>query len=401
MPWFNIPTGGTRAVELRTSGGQLQYRLEGDTSWVNLLSLEALTGPAGPTGATGPMPFNYRGAWDNFATYSVRDAVSLNGSLWWLPQTGGWTVGGAPPGYNWELLLASEKGDTGDQGPQGPQGTAGEGFSWVSVPSSATAAGTPGQAAQDASYVYLCYGTNQWLAVARAAFPTSGGGGGGSGTATTVLLMHFDDTMNPWLDSSPAARTVTAGGYGMGVYVDGSAGLFGSGGAASFSGINDSYLSIASSADFDWSTGDAVIEGWIKPDSLTYGVPIWGTVPATGEKTSFGVMSNGTLYLDTSSGGGSAMQSSPGVISTGSFVHVAAVKSGSNTYLYANGARVATSSSTSWWSSGAAQFFVGQAGWKASDFLFTGKIDEFRIRRNTDGGYTGVTITVPTAPFTS
>jgi hypothetical protein len=391
MPWFNIPTGGTRAVELRTSGGQLQYRLEGDTSWVNLLSLEALTGPAGPTGATGPMPFTFRGTWDNFATYSVGDAVSLNGSLWWLPQTGGWTVGGAPPGYNWELLLASEKGDTGDQGPQGPQGTAGAGFSWVSVPSSATAAGTPGQAAQDASYVYLCYATNQWLAVARAAFPTSGGGGGGSGTATTVLLMHFDDTMNPWLDSSPAARTVTAGGYGMGVYVDGSAGLFGSGGAASFSGINDSYLSIASSADFDWSTGDAVIEGWIKLTSLSSTNFI---VKGLSNKTQLLVTTDGRLKIEYADG--TVLQSAAGAVTTGAWLHIAAVKSGSNSHLYVAGTRVATSSSPDGWSSGSAAIEIGM-----KDAGATAYIDEFRIRRNTDGGYTGATITVPTAAFTS
>jgi hypothetical protein len=70
------------------------------------------------------MPFNYRGEWDNYALYNLHDAVTLDGSLWWLPETGGWTVGGAPPGYNWQLLVS--KGDTGPQGPQGNEGPQGE-----------------------------------------------------------------------------------------------------------------------------------------------------------------------------------------------------------------------------------------------------------------------------------
>jgi hypothetical protein len=137
------------------------------------------------------MPFNYRGVWDNFTHYSVRDAVTLNGALYWLPQTGGLTVGGAPPGYNWELLLAGAKGDTGNTGPQGPAGAAGQtgsqgpagaagqtgsqgpagaagpqgpagGITWVSVPSSPTATGTAGDLARDTAYLYCCTAANTW-----------------------------------------------------------------------------------------------------------------------------------------------------------------------------------------------------------------------------------------------
>lgn len=35
------------SIELRTSGGFIQWRVVGDTSWINLISLEALEGPAG------------------------------------------------------------------------------------------------------------------------------------------------------------------------------------------------------------------------------------------------------------------------------------------------------------------------------------------------------------------
>ena len=82
------------------------------------------TGPAGanstvpgPTGADGAVVNSWRGEWDNFASYTVGDIVSLAGSTWILPTTGGWTVGGAPPGYNW--VLFTSVGATGATGATG------------------------------------------------------------------------------------------------------------------------------------------------------------------------------------------------------------------------------------------------------------------------------------------
>jgi hypothetical protein len=94
------------------------------------------------------MPYNYRGAWDNFASYSLYDAVTHLGSLWWLPATGGWTVGGAPPGFNWQLLVSvGATGATGAastvSGPQGETGATGPlanlSFAWDLTTSSGAA----------------------------------------------------------------------------------------------------------------------------------------------------------------------------------------------------------------------------------------------------------------------
>jgi len=94
-------------------------------------------GTAGVAGETGPMPYNYRGEWDNFTNYSLYDAVTFDGGLWWLPATGGWTIGGAPPGYNWQLLVA--KGATGSTGPQGERGEQGiQGIQGIQGPAGAT-----------------------------------------------------------------------------------------------------------------------------------------------------------------------------------------------------------------------------------------------------------------------
>jgi hypothetical protein len=100
-----VATGSGELGDPTSSGGWDLYLPKGTTGDA---------GPKGDTGDTGPMPYNYRGAWDGYANYSLYDAVTHQGSLYWLPATGGWTVGGAPPGYNWELLVS--KGDTGDTG---------------------------------------------------------------------------------------------------------------------------------------------------------------------------------------------------------------------------------------------------------------------------------------------
>jgi hypothetical protein len=88
------------------------------------------------------MPYNYRGEWDNFTNYSLYDAVTFDGGLWWLPATGGWTIGGAPPGYNWQLLVA--KGATGSTGPQGERGEQGiQGIQGVAGATGATGPAGP------------------------------------------------------------------------------------------------------------------------------------------------------------------------------------------------------------------------------------------------------------------
>ena len=106
-----------REVQLQKSATHIQWRYEGDAAWTNLVALSELEGDPGAQGETGPMPYDYRGAWDGYTSYGLYDAVTYQGSLYWLPATGGWTIGGAPPAYNWELLVS--KGDTGEQGETG------------------------------------------------------------------------------------------------------------------------------------------------------------------------------------------------------------------------------------------------------------------------------------------
>ena len=72
-------------------------------------------GPKGDNGDPGPagsLLATYRGEWGNFTYYALNDVVLYRGDsaghhagIYGLLATGGWTVGGAPPNYNWTLLL--------------------------------------------------------------------------------------------------------------------------------------------------------------------------------------------------------------------------------------------------------------------------------------------------------
>jgi hypothetical protein len=103
-----------REVQLQKSATHIQWRYEGEAAWTNLVALSELEGEPGAQGDPGPMPYTYRGAWSGATAYTLYDAVTHQGSLYWLPATGGWTIGGAPPEFNWELLVS--KGDTGETG---------------------------------------------------------------------------------------------------------------------------------------------------------------------------------------------------------------------------------------------------------------------------------------------
>jgi len=150
----------------------------GDTGPAGPTGSTGEAGPTGPTGAQGtgvtilgsypneaaliaahPTYTTPPAAWDNFAYYGLYDLVTAGNQVWILAGTGGWTVGGAPPGYNWAPYTQPQNGDsylvagnlyvwssntnswinvgsiqgptgstgpTGPEGPEGPTGPQGE-----------------------------------------------------------------------------------------------------------------------------------------------------------------------------------------------------------------------------------------------------------------------------------
>lgn len=79
-------------------------------------------------GPTGPVGFNWRGAWTSSQTFSQRDTVSYLGSSYFATANSNLNGNSFAPGTvgsNWNLVSAKgDKGDTGDQGNPGVFSTA-------------------------------------------------------------------------------------------------------------------------------------------------------------------------------------------------------------------------------------------------------------------------------------
>lgn len=306
-------------------------------------------------------------------------------------------------GESWQLVGSGIAGPTGAPGASvtgptgaastvtGPTGPAGGGsFSWASVPTGSSATGTAGEIAYDSSYLYVRT-SSLWKRVALSTW------GGDADFANVKLLLHMDGTGANFTDSSTASRTVTA--YGDATQ---SATESKFGGKALYCDGTGDYITVPSSADFDWSAGDAVIEGWIYPTDLSTNRVICSTSSSTDDgATAVYVSPYGQLCVDKigtsgvsgGGGGGGAPE-----ITTGAWHHFAAVKSGTSTYLYLNGTRIATGTASNAWSSGSAPFSIGKSYWSSAS-NFAGYIDDLRVTVGANRGYTGSTITVPTAAY--
>ena len=184
-----------------------------------------------------------------------------------------------------------------------------------------------------------------------------------------VLLVHGDgsDASTSFPDSSASGHTVTAGGDAQ---VDTAQSKFGTA-SALFDGTDDN-LAVTHATDFDFS-GDFTIDAWIRPAST-----------------------NGTLYTDSSEVGvffyladdggtadlvfenvsSSILAVCDKAVSTGSWQHVAVVRSGSTVTLYVDGISCGTDSTAST-AIDISGIYIGQL----TGLDYSGHIDEFRVSK--------------------
>jgi len=192
--------------------------------------------------------------------------------------------------------------------------------------------------------------------------------------ADTKLLLHANgtDATTTFKDYSPSGHTVTANND---VQVDTADSQFG-GGAAFFDGTND-YLSVANNADFDFGSDDFTIDVWVNFDSVT------------GERAIASKFSGGTGWLFQISGsnlqlwhanlGGQFVQVTHSM-TTGTWYHVAVVRSGSNIKFFVDGTQVgADQTANSTYNGGAAALNVGVYSSGSGDLQ--GHLDEIRISK--------------------
>jgi hypothetical protein len=151
-----LPTGltpGTFNLTLTNSAGNsvefdMSYGAIGPQGPAGLAGPTGAQGPAGPSGPTGPtgprgltgapgapgpagtngVGFSFMNAFDPYATYSLNNVVTYNGSSYIAIVPNGPNPTGPTPDQNpsWSLMAAAgATGSIGPSGPQGPMGPAG------------------------------------------------------------------------------------------------------------------------------------------------------------------------------------------------------------------------------------------------------------------------------------
>ena len=203
--------------------------------------------------------------------------------------------------------------------------------------------------------------------------------------SSVSLLLHADGTGNAFVDSSGTPKTVTAVGNAT---QSATQSKFG-GKSAAFDGSGD-YLTIPQIA---FGTSDFALECWLYFNSISGdytgiydGRPgVNGNYPA--------LLLNGSniaWYV------GNAFEITGSSLSAGQWYHVAVARSSGSTRMYLNGTQVGSTYADSTNYAASATTFIGNG---SGGFFMNGFIDDLRVTVGNSRGYTGSTITVPTAAF--
>lgn len=161
-----------KSVEMQASGTHIQWRLVGDTEWIDLIAISAITGPAGDSGAAGA---NGASAYE----IAVSNGFVGNEAAWLASLIGAAGADGADGTSAYEVAVAN--GFVGDEA------------AWLASLVGATGAagttGATGAAGSDATAkinIQAFTGNGTWTKPAGAygvaeVLMYGGGGGGGSG----------------------------------------------------------------------------------------------------------------------------------------------------------------------------------------------------------------------------
>lgn len=214
--------------------------------------------------------------------------------------------------------------------------------------------------------------------------------------ANVQLLLPGDTSTN---DVSSYSRSVSALG---GAAVSTAQKKWGAG-SLYFDGSWD-YLTIPSSTALDFGGGNFVVEAWFKTSQTTSESTLicreWVSSP-WGNAWTVQFLSSGAIRIFATA----YSTSSPLLVGStpcrdGNWHHFAWVRSGSSHKLFVDGAVDASAESSASWSSATKDITVGNdLTFGGGGRAYEGYIDDLRITVGSDRGYTGATITVPTAAF--
>ena len=196
----------------------------------------------------------------------------------------------------------------------------------------------------------------------------------GDGPANGTVLHLTGDSL---VDSSPSSKTVTNNNS---VSVSTSVKKYGTG-SLQFDGV-DQYLSIASSADFNFGTNDFTIEGWFyaQSDSDDRGA-IFELYASDNDMLRVMINTGGVLEFRMQAGGANQMTITTTSWSNNTWHHFAVVNYSGTINCYLDGTSFGSSSSFTIPNLSSAQVLVGLDLY-ATDRWYTGYIDDLRVTKN-------------------
>lgn len=228
---------------------------------------------------------------------------------------------------------------------------------------------------------------------------------GDASFSSVGLLLHGDGTNGSTTitDSSTGGKTVTVYGNAQ---ISTAQSKFG-GASILLDGSGD-YLSLASSADFNFGSGDFTWECWLRRHAVvdaTYADTLWcSAVNPVG--LAIGINPTGHIGISADSTAGGAWDIHKGcdpgdpygtaALSLDTWYHVAICRSGSNWYGFVDGALDQSFTSSATISDGGGGYFVGH--WHEGNTRYlNGNIEELRITKGV-ARYTAA-FPAPVAPF--
>ena len=229
------------------------------------------------------------------------------------------------------------------------------------------------------------------ITVPTSAFPNGVGDGHDPYFAQVSLLLHMDGTGSSFVDSGPFPKSLTSNGSAVQ-----SATQSKWGGKSLFVEDSSKYVSLSStgivlSGDFamecwvymlGWANSYVILEG--RNNTSAYEDFVWY------------LHNGGYNGFVNAGGGGTRLDGTTAMVPQNQWCHIAISREGSTIRAYVNGVKDATTAS--YGSAITATSSVLKVGSNGSQGFY-GYIDDFRLTNGYHRGYTGSTITVPTAAF--
>ena len=213
------------------------------------------------------------------------------------------------------------------------------------------------------------------------------GSAGGAG-------LDVDDVFSTYVYDGTGSIKVIDNGIALGNAGDGGSGEFVlNGGSSNEAG----YLSIPSSTDFGFGTGDFTIEMFVYPRATQGYSGFFSTInTGTPVGVMVGTFSDGTLTFDFNSTSGGSSEAS--ALTNGAWSHVALTRNGTSVNLWVNGTSVATATNSDNLGSSESAV-IGRFYTTMNGFGFNGHLSNVRVIKGT-ALYTS-SFTAPTSALTA